>query len=103
MVFGFVGGFISTKLLINNVASKLFVRKKGKTELDAETMKKGRDSVNSDNTEKIKNQFTKIKMSPFGVISDSFIGFALCCCINNKSLKKFPFKKRLRIIAKCEE
>ena len=42
-------------------------------------------------------------MSSYDVISDSILGFALCCCINNRNLKKFAFKKRLRIIAKCEE
>lgn len=42
-------------------------------------------------------------MSPYDVISDSVLSLVLCCCINNRNLKKFAFKKRLRIIAKCED
>lgn len=103
MLFGIVGGFISTKLLVNSVASKLFVRKKGKTEQEAESMRKGRENFGDETTQKIEKQFAKIKLSPYDVISDSVLSVVLCCCINNRNLKKFAFKKRLRIIAKCEE
>jgi len=50
MLFGIVGGFISSKLLVNSVASKLFVRKKGKTEMEAEAMKKGREYSGDETT-----------------------------------------------------
>jgi hypothetical protein len=50
MLFGIIGGFISTKLLVNSVASKLFVRKKGKTEQEAESMRKGRENFGDETT-----------------------------------------------------
>ena len=104
IVFGIIGGFISSKLLVNSVASKLFVRKKGKTEQETESlMRKVKANFPDETTWKIQNQFAKIKLSPYDVISDSILGLVLCCCINNRNLKKFAFKRRLRIIAKCEE
>ena len=96
LFFGAVGAFFSSRMFIQDISNKFFIRALSKNELKKTAVKKNIKKGKIDDLDQLKCMFEKINISFFHLFSDPIINFL----VPFSFCKNLPCRKRAKILEK---